>query len=122
MRVISLVVFGFALFVMVFVSATVGAQEATAVALPLVPDPAACEVAHRSIAGMQDVLATPIAAPSTAPFAATPFTEPAGSPADAETGAAEIDTALQIVACSNAGDFLALSALYTDGYLRLQFG
>lgn len=47
----------------------------------------------------------------------TPFTMPAGEPADEETIAAVTVLYQQLVDCLNAGDYLRAYALYTDDYL-----
>jgi hypothetical protein len=108
---------GMALVLMVVGGLGAHAQEATAVPSPMVPDPALFRAAPRSLTEIQTLLATPIPAAAQAPFV-----EPIGTPADAQTAAAVTETALEIVACGNAGNFLALTALYTGDYLRGQLG
>ena len=62
-------------------------------------------------AGNQDV-ATP---------EATPFAMPAGDPASEEDVARITEVYGTLVDCLNSGDFLRISALYTDDYLQRNF-
>ena len=97
------------------------AQEATAVALPVSPDPALCTVEPRPLADFETLVAAPDASPAAAPEA-TPesFVPPTGEPADAETAAAVTQTAVELFACYAAGDFLRAAALWTDDYLAAE--
>jgi hypothetical protein len=103
----------------------VGAQEATPATAGTpsgifgFPDPSECTVAPKTIAELQSILATPVAATP----AATPITTgmPAGTPADAQT-VSEIQTALrEAVACINTGDILKVIQFYSDDLLRRLF-
>ena len=100
-------------------SADAAAQDATPAPYPVAPDPAECVVAPRPLAEVVTVVRTP-AAGAPAPLAAspTPFVRPPGAPADPETAAAVTATIRQLFACTNAGDFLRVYALFTDDFLR----
>jgi hypothetical protein len=106
-------VFGFLL------ALTVGVPHwSAAVAAPVVPDASECQAdPQRSILIL---FATPVAVNATpsAIFAPIPSS---GPPADAETVAAVGATTRGVVACLNAGDFLALMSSVTDSYLRRSF-
>lgn len=105
---------------------TASAQESDAGATPTVPDPAECAVEPRSLAELRALaeiaLATPESEPPSTP-AASPvaFTPPAGEPADPATSAAVTDMVRESLACVNATNILALYALQTDDFIRLQF-
>lgn len=97
------------------------AQEATPAAdLPVTPDPALCLVEPRPLTFFEQYLGTPSAATPTDEGAAAvegtldEFVPPAGEPADPATVAAVTATAVEIVACFNAGDLPRAFALYTD--------
>ena len=93
------------------------AQEGTATADFVTPDPAECRIAPRSIESIASALATPIAG---TPATANPSGEVAtGQPADAETVAAVTALAREATACGNAGDYRRVFALYTDNGLRV---
>lgn len=89
------------------------AQEATPVSVPVVPEPAECQVSPRTADELLALAATPTAAAS--PVAVRPAT---GEPADAATVAAVTATVREIVACGNAGESFAVLALYTDALVR----
>ncbi len=105
------------------------AQEATPTAadLPVAPDPALCQVEPRPLAFFEQYVGTPAAMPDATPNA-TPiedgaaavegtvdaFVPPEGEPADPATVDALVATAVEIVACFNAGDLPRAFALYTD--------
>jgi hypothetical protein len=99
-----------------FVGATQGAIPAP---FPTAPDPAECTVAPRPIEDVVAVVGTPVAG-AAAPVAAspTPFAVPAGTPADPATTEAAVATLRQVFACTNAGDFLRVYALFTDDFVR----
>jgi hypothetical protein len=99
--------------------ANTAAQGATPAPYPVAPDPAECVVARRSLEEVAAVVGTP-AAGATAPVAAspTPFVRPSGEPADPATAADVTATVRQLFACTNAGDFLRVYALFTDDFLR----
>jgi hypothetical protein len=100
---------------------TARAQETTS---PVTPDPAECTVTSLTLDGFYAVVGTPV---SGTPMAGTegegtgdteasptPFTLPTGTPADEATRAAVTDTIRMILACFNAGNYLAYFALVTD--------
>lgn len=116
-----IVVLAFALIGVLGGVAPVSAQEASPAAEPIiVPAPNQCTVAPREIAFFEQLSATPSAAmPETAsPVAALPVgADLEGEPADRDIRAAVLDTVRQVLACVNAGNFLALQALFTDAYI-----
>jgi len=90
------------------------AQEATPAAKPIiVPAPNQCTVAPREAAAVAQLAATPAAAETASPAAGMPE----GAPSDRSVRAAVLDTVRQALACKNAGNHLALYALYTDAYI-----
>jgi hypothetical protein len=93
------------------------AQEATPVPGLVVPDPAECTVAPRSVDDLAALLATP-AAGAGRPAAPTPVTIPPGQPADAATVEGITRTTRETFACFSAGDFLRVFALVTDDAIR----
>ncbi|MDQ3412344.1 MAG: nuclear transport factor 2 family protein [Chloroflexota bacterium] len=107
------------------VRAPVAAQEATPIALPVTPDPAACLVAPRTIDDLYGLLGTPVPVsaqeePSESIPASGPIevSLPAGEPADSTTVTAITATIVEAYACFNAGDYLAAFALYSDDALQ----
>lgn len=107
------------------VRAPVAAQDATPVALPVTPDPAACLVAPRTIDDLYALLGTPVpAAPEAEESESTPaggspeVSLPTGEPADSATVAAITATIVEAYACFNAGDYLSAFALYSDDALQ----
>lgn len=86
------------------------AQPATPT--PDVPAPEECTAAPRTLEELQGLIATPF--PETTPVspAATP------GPVDAATEAAVHAVVRELIACSNAGDFWRVLALYSDRYVR----
>lgn len=98
--------------------AGVAAQEATPAPFPVAPDPAECRIEPRPVADVVAVVATPVAgAPGSAADPA-PFVPPAGEPVDAATSEAIAATMRELFACTNAGDFLRVYALFTDDFVR----
>ena len=95
----------------------VSAQEATPAPGLVVPDPAECTVAPRSVDDLAALLATPAAGPDAA-AAATQIAIPLGQPADAATVEGVTRTVRETFACFNAGDFLRVLALTTDDFVR----
>ncbi len=97
----------------------VAGQSGTPEPFPVAPHPAECIVSPRPLAEVVAVLSAAPEATTHAPeIDATPFVIPPGKPADAET-AADVETALrQVFACTNAGDFLRIFALFSDDFLR----
>jgi hypothetical protein len=106
------------------VHAQVAAQDATPIALPVTPDPAAYLVEPRTIDDLYDLLGTPVpvsaeeepsqSIPASGP---TEVSLPAGEPADSATVTAITTTIVEAYACFNAGDYLAAFALYSDDAL-----
>lgn len=103
------------------VPGAVVAQESTSTILG-----ASCEaVTPRDTADFDAIAATPtdsqagnqdVATPE-----ATPFAMPAGDPASDEDVAQITEVYGTLVDCLNTGDFLRISALYTDDYLQRNF-
>ena len=82
-----------------------------------VPDPSECEVAPRTIDELSDLAATPL--PATEPSdVATPADLASGEPANPLISNAVAYTVREAVACSNAGEWLRVLALYSDGNLQ----
>lgn len=92
------------------VPAIVTAQPVTPT--PDVPAPEECTTAPRTLEELQGLVATPL--PETMP--ATPAATP--GPVDAATEAAVRAVIRELIACSNAGDFWRVLALYSDRYVR----
>ncbi len=86
------------------------AQEATPA--PDVPAPEECAVPPRSLDDLQALVATPVAAVEVASPVATP------GAVDPATEAAVRAAIRELIACSNAGDFWRVLALYCDRYVR----
>lgn len=86
------------------------AQEATPP--PDVPAPEECTVPPRSLEDLQALAATPVAAAAVASPAATP------GAVDPATEAAVRAAIRELIACSNAGDFWRVLAVYSDRYVR----
>ncbi len=95
----------------------VSAQEATPVPGLIVPDPAECTIAPRSVEDLGVLLATP-ATGTNAAATATPVTIPLGQAADAAIVAEITRTTRETFACFSAGDFLRVLGLITDDALR----
>lgn len=91
------------------------AQEAT----PEAVSAAKCQAEPRSAEFFQNLAATPAAASEANAATATP--EASLEPVDEATLTGITDTAREVVACLNAGDFLRVNALYTDDYLLRNF-
>ncbi|MDQ3225401.1 MAG: hypothetical protein M3Q50_02055 [Chloroflexota bacterium] len=113
------------------------AQEATPAAaeLPVAPDPSLCQVEPRPLAFFEQYVGTPTAMAAATPEA-TPieegadavegtmegFVPPVGQAADPETVDAVVATAVEVVACFNAGDLPRAFALYTDDLIDVFAG
>lgn len=101
-------------------AAAQGTPDAGPAVQPIIPAPNQCRVEPRDIAFFQQFVATPGAMSSPAaegaPADMAAFQMPEGEPADRATRAAVLDTIRQAAACINAGNILALSALYTDDF------
>ena len=90
---------------------------AVAFASPVVPVPAECQVAPRTLADLTGLPATPMALEALAQ--PTPPADLAqATPADEATTQAILAVIRESIACSNAGDLLRNFALFTDGYIR----
>lgn len=98
------------------------AQDATPSvgAYPATIDPAECQVEARSVAEIIALRAAPRAGPPQARAvpAATTVEIPIGEAADAETVAGVTATIREVIACSGAGDFARLLALFSDDLAR----
>jgi hypothetical protein len=93
------------------------AQEGTPTPDFVIPDPAECQIAPRSIDSIVTTFATPVAG---TPIVVKPGEDVAtGQPADAETVAAVTALAREVTACGNLGDYRRVFALYTDTGLRV---
>lgn len=104
------------------------AQEATPAARLGAPDPSECTVEPRPMAFFEQFIGTPTAEQEAAMAAmaeATPdtgFQMPEGEPADDATIAAVLETAWQLGACINAGDFWGrYAAVFTEDYFQREF-
>ena len=95
----------------------VSAQVATPVPGLIVPDPAECTIAPRSVEDLGVLLATP-ATGTNAAATPTPVTIPLGQAADEATVAEITRTTRETFACFSAGDFLRVFGLITDDALR----
>lgn len=98
--------------------ATVLGQDGTST-----PDVAECLVEPRSADSLARLADRPGTEQPEVDAAGTPdpFVQPQGDPASDEAVAAVTGTAVEVVACLNAGDYLRVYALYTDDYLRRNF-
>jgi hypothetical protein len=91
----------------------ISAQEAT----PEVVPASECVTEPRTIEGIYEFLATPVANPGYS----EPAMLPAGTEVDPDTRAELEDTFRQLVACFNTGDGLRVLSLYSEDYLRSLF-
>jgi hypothetical protein len=104
------------------------AQETT---FPVTPDPSECTVTPLTSDELYAVIGTPVSGtpmagtdgetngPEASPMA---FTLPTGTPADEATRAAVTSTLRMVLACFNAGNYLAYLALSTDASMQADFG
>ena len=108
-------------------AAPVAAQDATpaagAMAFPITPDPAACQVEPRSTDELLALWYTPEGSPvpaATPTWGAqtTSLTLPVGPPADEATTNEVVGTVSEIFACFAAGDFPRATALFTEDLVR----
>jgi hypothetical protein len=96
------------------------------VAMPIVPAPADCVVAPRTVEELRELIGTPEpfvppppdATPPPQPTPAPRPTTPPSEPAEPATIAAISATVYHFLACVNAGDMLRGYALYTDEFVR----
>jgi hypothetical protein len=96
-----------------------GAVAAAQYRQPVIPAANQCTVTPRDIAFFRQFVGTPAASPAAATPEATPadaatFQMPEGGPVDRAMRQGVLDTIRQVAACINAGNYLALYALYTD--------
>ena len=106
------------------VPANLAAQEATPIGTPA--GLAACPIINfdRVIAVLDQLAATPAAAGGATPTLAASSlpTSPTAQPADDEVVSAVTETVELFVACVNAGYQFRPLALFSDGYIRREFG
>lgn len=96
---------------------TAVAQDGTPEAQARIPLPEECQVEPRTVDELVSLLGPADGAPAdadAAPAAQNDIPVPLGDRADPETTAAIEQTSRELLACINAGDFLRLSALFTD--------
>ena len=91
---------------------------AFAQALPVTPDPSECVVAPRPVSFFAPLVSELLAATPTARPVVTPVEVEAGEPADEATEAEVVALLRQMIACTNAGDFPRLAALFTEDGAR----
>jgi ketosteroid isomerase-like protein len=110
-----------------FMVAPVAAQDATpgagAMAFPINPDPAACQVEPRATDELLALWYTPEGSPvpaATPTWGAqtTSLTLTVGPPADEATRSEVVSAVSEIFACFAAGDFVRATALFTDDLVR----
>jgi hypothetical protein len=99
---------------LVAVAVALGATAAAAQNQPIVPAANQCRVEPRPIDFFRQFVGTPTADEASPVPAA--FQMPEGEPADRATRSGVLDTVRQVGACINAGNYLALYALFTDDY------
>lgn len=92
--------------------------QVLAQSLPIVPDAAECVVEPRPIDFFEPLVAELFSATPVASPVPTRLAEDAGEPADAATVAEVIAVTRQMIACSNAGEFSRMVALFTDEAAR----
>ena len=120
---------------LMLMSTPTAAQTTLPASFPVTPDPADCQVEPRPIEELGAVVGMPTASPASptksttssgtssplpaSPLAsATPFVAPRGEPADPETAEAVTATVYELFACTNAGAFMRVYALFTDDFTR----
>ncbi len=108
-------------------AAPAAAQDATpeagAMAFPITPDPAACQVEPRSTDELLALWYTPEGSPvpaATPTWGAqtTSLTLPVGPPADQATSLEVVGTISEVFGCFASGDFVRATALFTDDLVR----
>ena len=108
-------------------SAPVVAQDATpeagAMAFPITPDPAACQVEPRPTDELLALWYTPEGSPvpaATPTWGAqtTSLTLPVGPPADEATAREVVGVVSEVFGCFAAGDFVRGTTLFTDDLVR----
>ena len=108
-------------------AAPVAAQDATpeagAMAFPISPDPAACQVEPRSTDELLALWYTPEGSPvpaATPTWGAqtTSLTLPVGPPADEVTASEVVSAVSEVFSCFAAGDFARATALFSDDLVR----
>jgi len=101
---------------------TSAAQDATPLPFPTAPDPSECRVAPRPLDDVATVVGTATSDQTTSAVGTpAPFEPPEGSAVDEATAATVRATLRELFACTNAGDFLRVYALFTDDFLRSFF-
>lgn len=97
-------------------AAAATAQDGTPENQPRIPPPAECQIEPRGVDEVVELLgpADDAAAETDDAAARNDIPVPLGERADPETADALERTARELLACINAGDFLRLSALFTD--------
>lgn len=93
---------------------------ATPTLLPITPDAAACEIEPRTLAELEDLMATRDAS-GTSQTSMAPVPRRATEPVTDETVAAVSETVDQLYACLSSNDRLSAYALFSDDALRHWF-
>jgi len=116
-----------ALILAAVMAAPVAAQDATpaagAMAFPITPDPAACQVEPRSTDELLALWYTPEGrpVPAATPLTgaqSTSLTVPVGPPADEATASEVVSVVSEVFGCFAAGDFARATALFTEDLVR----
>ena len=105
------------------VAAQDASPEAGAMAFPINPDPAACQVEPRSTDELLALWYTPKGSPvpaATPTWGAqtTSLTLPVGPPADEAMASEVVSTVSEVFGCFAAGDFARATALFSDDLVR----
>lgn len=106
------------------VVAYIRAMQQGEIALRDAPDPALCQVAPRTLEGLQQLSQTSSPAPAAVEEVPDPNSTPVlpeGSPADANTVAGAQGVIREMIACSNARDTLRRLALFSDANVAPAF-
>lgn len=100
------------------------AQAPTEAAEPGPNDPAACTVAPRPVEDLVAIMAEGMTTPRATDIEHLTGQNPpsGGVAADAAVVSAVTETLEEFAACANSGDFLRISALWTDDLLRQVYG
>jgi hypothetical protein len=109
------------------ITSPVAAQDATpeagAMAFPITPDPAACQVEPRTTDELLALWYTPEGSPvpaATPTWGAqtTSLTLPVGPPADEAISSEVVSAVSEVFGCFAAGDFVRATALFTEDLVR----
>jgi hypothetical protein len=97
--------------------------EASAMAFPISPDPAACQVEPRTTDELLALWYTPEGSPvpaATPTWGAqtTSLTLPVGPPADEATASGVVSAVSEVFSCFAAGDFARATALFSEDLVR----